>query len=61
MAELMTIAAVADRLGVTPHYIYGLIKQNKLNVYKLAKKCFRVSEEQFQEYLDSIKTNGDQK
>jgi len=53
--KLMTSAQAAERLQSSKKLIYREIAAGKLKCYKLgAKGIVRISEEQFQEYLEKV-------
>ena len=53
--KLMTSAQAAERLQSSKKLIYREIASGKLKCYKLgAKGIVRISEEQFQEYLEKV-------
>lgn len=53
--EFYTAKDLADKLGVNIMTIYRYIKSKKLKAYKIGKE-FRIDKEEFNNFLDNVKT-----
>lgn len=51
MTEYLTVKHVATRLGVTVHFIYGEIRNGRLQAIKLGKKVYRIAVIDFDAYI----------
>ena len=54
----LTIAEVADVLGMTPDGVYKLIKRNKLPALRLSERGLRVTRWALEAYRDSLNGRG---
>lgn len=52
--DVMSVDDVANYLKMTRNFVYGLIKEGKLNCYKLSRKAWRIPKKSVQEYLNSL-------
>src|SRR4051794_19116759 len=50
--NMLTAGEVAARLRLSPSAVYGEIHSGRLRCYCFGKRCYRVSEEDLQDYLD---------
>lgn len=54
---MLTVAQIADRLGLCRMTIYRLINAGRLPAVKVGKS-YRISERDFKAYLKGARTNG---
>lgn len=52
---MLRVSDVAERLNVTPRYIWRLISEGRLTAVKLGPRCTRVAESEVARFLS---TNG---
>lgn len=50
---MLRVSDVAERLNVTPRYVWRLISEGRLTVVKLGPRCTRVAESEVARFLSS--------
>jgi len=58
--NLIKVAEVAERLGITKMGVYGMVFKNKIPAVKISKRCLRFRYSDIEEWLEkkSQKGNG---
>jgi excisionase family DNA binding protein len=54
--RMLTVAAVADRIGTPRRTVYRLIEEGKLPAYRFGEKLLRVSETDLEAHLQRSRT-----
>ena len=52
--KLLTVRETAERLAISPSLVYRLVSEGGLRCYRIGRAAIRFSEQQVQEYLDSV-------
>lgn len=53
--KFLSIAAVADRLGMNKNTVYKRISEGELTVYKMGPKTYRVKESEVEKFIEKSK------
>jgi excisionase family DNA binding protein len=59
MEKLLTIAEVADRLGIQKSSAYHWLSQGRLPCIRLSKRCVRFRESDVEKMLDQLSQEND--
>ena len=57
--KYLTVQSVAEMLACSPHYIYALVRDGKLQAVKIGKRALRISEQSLQAFIATRVVNSE--